>query len=95
MNQDILKNRLSTLWNELYEEQHSHLLENFIDDLNNFKDYNAIKPIDEGWYKDAIVYSLYVDLFNGTFKGLIQKLDYLAEHAAEPSGSLFAATLIP
>jgi len=77
MNQDILKNRLSTLWNELYEEQHSHLLENFIDDLNNFKDYNAIKPIDEGWYKDAIVYSLYVDLFNGTFKGLIQKLDYL------------------
>jgi maltose alpha-D-glucosyltransferase/alpha-amylase len=77
MNQDILKNRLSTLWNELYEKQHSHLLENFIDNLNNFKDYNAIKPVDEGWYKDAIVYSLYVDLFNGTFKGLIQKLDYL------------------
>ena len=29
------------------------------------------------WYKDAIVYSLYVDLFNTDFNGLIDKLDYL------------------
>lgn len=29
------------------------------------------------WYKDAIVYSLYVDLFNHDFRGLTQKLDYI------------------
>ena len=33
----------------------------------------------EGWYKDAIVYSLYVDLFNGTFAGLTEKLPQLRE----------------
>ncbi len=29
------------------------------------------------WYKDAVVYSLYADLFNTDFAGLTQKLDYL------------------
>ncbi len=31
------------------------------------------------WYKDAIVYSLYVDLFNKDFSGLLEKLDYLED----------------
>ena len=31
------------------------------------------------WYKDAVVYSLYANLFTNDFAGLTQKLDYLHE----------------
>jgi len=33
----------------------------------------------EGWYQKAVVYCLYVDLFNGDFEGLVEKLPYLQE----------------
>jgi len=33
--------------------------------------------LDKEWYKDAVVYSLYVDLFNKDFAGLTGRLDYL------------------
>ena len=35
--------------------------------------------IQADWYKDAVVYSLYANLFNNDFAGLTQKLDYLHE----------------
>ena len=44
-------------------------------DVNGLPDHRVEKSID--WYKDVVVYSLYADLFNNDFKGLIEKLDYL------------------
>lgn len=38
-----------------------------------------LTPQEVGWYKDAIVYSLYVDLFNNDFSGLSEKLPYLSQ----------------
>jgi len=37
---------------------------------------NAKDPL---WYKDAVVYCLYVDLFAETFGGLVKRLDYLQD----------------
>ncbi len=47
--------------------------------LERVKDELSYPPHEEGWYKDAIVYSLYVDLFNKDFPGLENKLDYLQD----------------
>ncbi len=77
MNHEILKNRLSELWFSLYGKQNIELLNKFTEEVLQYKKLNNVKAMDEGWYKDAIVYSLYVDLFNDTFNGLIQKFDYL------------------
>jgi maltose alpha-D-glucosyltransferase/alpha-amylase len=35
--------------------------------------------MESDWYKDAIVYALYVNLFNEDFNGLTEKLDYLQD----------------
>lgn len=72
---------LKECWNELYGYQEMNLLEVFLADLENYAatiDQNLI-PQQKEWYKDAIVYSLYVDLFNYDFNGLKNKLDYLSE----------------
>ena len=70
--------KLSAIWKELFEEQ-QELLNSFIDELKSFKNQLDIPPQEEKWYKDAIVYSLYVDLFNDDFSGLEEKLPYLSE----------------
>lgn len=68
---------LKASFKEIYPREDLSLLESFIDELKGIK---AKMPINENpdWYKDAIVYSLYVDLFNKDFAGLEAKLDYLA-----------------
>lgn len=66
-------------WRELYGQEADLLLEDFLDEADKIKGDLHFAPHNPGWYKDAIVYSLYVDLFNGTFEGLIQKLDYLRQ----------------
>jgi maltose alpha-D-glucosyltransferase/alpha-amylase len=70
---------LAKLWNELYHGQHTEMLEAFMPELE--KESLAVElPLPENeWYKDAVVYSLYVDLFNKDFAGLIDKLDYLQD----------------
>ncbi|MFN2485325.1 MAG: alpha-amylase family glycosyl hydrolase [Acidimicrobiia bacterium] len=65
------------LWNELYDGQHQEGLEAFAARLEQFKSEHALVPLPNEWYKDVVVYSLYVDLFNENFEGLIEKLDYL------------------
>jgi len=64
-------------WKKLYGEESQSQLEDFITYLKDFKNQHIIKPQKSGWYKDAIVYSLYVDLFNKDFRGLTDKLDYI------------------
>ncbi len=71
--------KLSGIWQELYGAEYQDLFDGFIGELENFKNQNTINSQDEKWYKDAIVYSLYVDLFNDDFNGLEEKLPYIAD----------------
>jgi len=68
---------LYSLWRELYPE-------NTVEKLDVFLLETEKKVVPEGkkkkdWYKDAVVYSLYVELFNKDFSGLVDKLDYLED----------------
>lgn len=69
---------LKRIWNELYGSSESGLFDAFITELKGI----SVPDADHGspdWYKDVVVYSIYVDLFNKDFKGLEAKLDYLAD----------------
>ncbi len=80
-----MKERLINLWNQLYSNMYdentlsSYGFDEFIEFLSqarkNYRPFFTDQKKD--WYKDALVYSLYVDLFNRDIKGLIDKLDYL------------------
>ena len=68
------------LWSEIYKnEDYNVILEQLIAEVESSALSNPHGSQPEGWYKDAIVYSLYVDLFNGTFAGLTEKLPQLRE----------------
>jgi maltose alpha-D-glucosyltransferase / alpha-amylase len=71
--------RLERTWKELYGDRQTGLLEAFISEIRNLKSEMSLPPLQQEWYKDAIVYSLYVDLFSTDFPGLEARLDYLAE----------------
>ncbi len=68
---------LIDIWKNLYPGISTQSLENYL--LTFEAGQNDKKPVNEqvDWYKDAVVYSLYADLFNTDFAGLTQKLDYL------------------
>ncbi|MDP2237153.1 MAG: alpha-amylase family glycosyl hydrolase [Bacteroidales bacterium] len=69
------KDNLIELWSSIYPDYNLQQLEQFLDTLKpqliDDENYHA------DWYKDAVVYSLYVDLYAKNFEGLISKLDYL------------------
>lgn len=67
------------IWNELYPGQPVAKLDEFTAELGMFLDRTTLPDLENEWYKDAVVYSLYVDLFNHDFKGLTDKLDYLRD----------------
>jgi len=71
------KAKLKAYWTALYPDDNHYRLNCFLDTLTPFK--RAVNSIESDWYKDAVVYSLYVDLFNTNFDGLIAKLDYLSD----------------
>ena len=72
------KELLIKYWNELYPDEPDSLLFRFLDAVR-YEYVPADTTTDSEWYKDAVVYSLYVDLFNKDFEGLIHKLDYLQD----------------
>jgi maltose alpha-D-glucosyltransferase/alpha-amylase len=74
-----MKNKLTTLWQQIYGETQMNLLNDFLVELEAFKAENQASSLENEWYRDVTVYSLYVDLFNQDFQGLTQKLDYLQE----------------
>lgn len=69
---------LKDSFKELYPGEDLFLLENFIEELKGIHSEMPVN-VNPDWYKDAIVYSLYVDLFNKDFNGLEDKLDHLAK----------------
>lgn len=76
----VIRNELSKLWKILYPELGTKHLDVFLAEIKELKE--NMKPVPETekmWYKDAVVYSLYVDLFNKNFDGLKQKIPYLQD----------------
>ncbi|HPF17107.1 MAG TPA: alpha-amylase family glycosyl hydrolase [Thermotogota bacterium] len=76
---------LNRLWNELYQDiidekaLNAYRFEDFLFFLSQARQKYVpfFKESVQDWYKDAVVYSLYVDLFNKDIRGLIVKLDDL------------------
>ncbi|MCD4734769.1 MAG: hypothetical protein K8R53_01875 [Bacteroidales bacterium] len=71
--------QLEVFWLELYNKNKVELLEGFVAELEDVKSTMLLPAHTPEWYKNAVIYSLYVDLFNKDFCGLIKKLDYLEE----------------
>lgn len=69
-------NILKPLWDKLYPNDNSYL-EKLCTNLHDIKCRKSFITNEELWYKNVIVYSLYVDKFNLNFNGLTEKLDYL------------------
>lgn len=80
MNQRDNLATIRTLWDEIYTgDQAQTSLDQLLKEVEQASTHITFKPQPDGWYKDAIVYSLYVDFFNGTFSGLSEKLPQLRE----------------
>lgn len=79
MNNGLLE-KLSYLWEELYGTTDGQL-QAFLDELHHLKrtHFAQSEEFDTTWYKDAIVYSTYADLFNRDLHGLKEKLPYLQD----------------
>lgn len=65
-------------WTALYSDIPSSKLGEFLSSLTPCNESENVNSTPLDWYKDAVVYSLYVDLFSVDFQGLINKLDYLS-----------------
>ncbi|MDD2636530.1 MAG: alpha-amylase family glycosyl hydrolase [Bacteroidales bacterium] len=76
-----VKADLNKFWKILYPDISVEGLDVFFAELQNQKRRvgNISLTSETLWYKKAVVYSLYVDLFSNDFEGLIQKLPYLQE----------------
>ena len=74
-----LFNQLSKYWNTLYPGESLELLSKFISEIQKTKNSITFSNHKAEWYKDAVVYSMYVDQFNQDFTGLSAKLDYLQD----------------
>jgi maltose alpha-D-glucosyltransferase / alpha-amylase len=73
------KTKLFEYWALLYPDTSPQLLENFLQTIDFYRAGNTTNGERADWYKDAIVYSLYAELFNNDFEGIIEKLDYLQD----------------
>lgn len=71
--------KLHQLWQQLYASKHEEQFRRLTDELTAIKrrHFAEARPIDTLWYKDAIVYSTYADLFHRDINGLREKLPYL------------------
>jgi len=74
-----LFNVLSKYWNTLYPGIPEDGLKRFISEIEKAKKKILFQKHKPEWYKDAVVYSLYVDQFNRDFKGIEEKLNYLQD----------------
>ncbi|WP_394790264.1 alpha-amylase family glycosyl hydrolase [Rhodoferax sp.] len=73
-----LRLKMNQLWQQLYQDQHADKLDQFLDELQQAAE-TAAPPPPATWFKEVVVYSLYVDLFNKDFKGLTERLGYLQD----------------
>jgi maltose alpha-D-glucosyltransferase/alpha-amylase len=71
--------KLFELWRAIYPDSQEKLLKNFLQSIEIYRTGDEKAHHSSDWYKNAVVYSLYVELFNKDFPGLISKLDYLGD----------------
>jgi maltose alpha-D-glucosyltransferase/alpha-amylase len=70
---------LFRIWKDIYPQEPPDLLKIFTAETDLYLLNEALPALEKEWYKDAVVYSLYVDLFNKDFRGLTDRLDYLQD----------------
>jgi len=75
----IPTDRMRSLWTSIFGNSGLEKLDSFIREMQHEKENSVIVPLKDEWYKDVIIYSLYVDLFNNDLKGLEEQLDYLED----------------
>lgn len=73
----VVQDRISGYWNKLYPQSEIEKFNAFVNMVDDVKESFSFSPQPQGWYKDAVVYAAYVDLFNQTFSGLNEKLSHL------------------
>jgi len=71
------RNIVFDIWERLYPGVSTSELEQFLSAREVSLSGSRPSETQADWYKDAVVYSLYADLFNNDFPGLTQKLGYL------------------
>lgn len=74
-----IKDKIIEEWNHLYSSTENSKLHLLLEEIEKARTAFNLQPQPAGWYKDAVVYALYVDQFNHTFDGLISKLGHLKE----------------
>jgi len=74
-----MNNKLQLLWEKIYGTDHQKLLEQFITELEEASLECRGQQAPPEWFRDVVVYSLYVDLYNHDFNGLSDRLDYLSD----------------
>ncbi len=67
------KSLLYSYWKSIYPKISTDKLDDFLSSITPIERSNNV----DDWYKDAIVYSIYVDLYNVDFNGLTDKLNYI------------------
>ena len=72
-----IMSQLYSLWKTLYENKYDDMFLAFEKEIQLLKNNTQVFNTDNQWYRNAVVYSLYVDLFNKDFEGLQEKLPYL------------------
>lgn len=72
------RDTLQRLWQQVYDDRDAEQLQDFFQELAAFaSNAPSSAPRSDTWYKDAVVYSAYADLFNRDLTGLREKLPYL------------------
>lgn len=71
--------RMKAIWGQLYPCAGPEALTKFISGLDKVRAGITFPGHEKEWYKDSIVYALYVDLFNNDFPGLEEKIGYLQD----------------
>lgn len=74
-----IRERLRGIWSEIYDQEGVSALEVLLKDIEKTGASLRLPVLEPDWYKDVVVYSLYVDLFSGDFKGLESRLEYFAD----------------
>ena len=67
------------LWQQLYDENGENELSLLMTVLEKYKSIRSNSIKESLWYKNSVVYSVYIERFGGTFKAAQEKLSYLKE----------------
>ncbi|MDZ7671514.1 MAG: alpha-amylase family glycosyl hydrolase [Halanaerobiales bacterium] len=72
-----MKDKIKELWEKIYGNEDKYLNKVY-DLIEQRKQESEYKVETRDWFKEGVVYSLYVDLFADDFNGLSKRLDYLS-----------------